>query len=447
MNFAEAIQYLLSLGHETIAIKLGLRNIGLLLEQLGNPQHSFESVQIAGTNGKGSTAVMLEAICRAAHISTGLYTSPHLVSVTERIRIDGREIEPEAFAEIASEVRKAAEDLVNTGTLEALPTFFEHLTAIALVAFRRAGIELAILETGLGGRLDATTAVGARTVAITPISLDHQDYLGNTLAEIAAEKAAIIHPNSLVVVAPQSEVARRVIIERCRECCVNPIWSTENISEEPIGPGYTFRTENDVYEKVLFRLRGPHQLTNAATAIALAETHRSQGLAIGRDAIIAGLQTARHPGRLEVFESSTNESGSVFVLLDGAHNSAGASALRTYLGSREHLQDTPITLVFGAMADKRLDEMAATLFPVAYRLILTQPRNPRATSVEDLRRLAAEYAPEAPAEIASDSSAAMERAISVGVPGSMICVTGSLYLVGEVRQWLENHYGPTGHFS
>lgn len=447
MNFAEATQYLLSLGHETVAIKLGLRNIGLLLERLGNPQHSFESVQIAGTNGKGSTAVILEAICRAAGISTGLYTSPHLVSVTERIRIGGQEIEPAEFAEIASLVRNAAEDLVNAGTLEALPTFFEHLTAIALVALNRAGIELAILETGLGGRLDATTAVGARTVAITPISLDHQDYLGNTLPEIASEKAAVIHPDSLVVVAPQSEVARQVIIARCRECGVKPVWSTDEVSQEPKGLGYTFRTANDVYEKVPFGLRGTHQLTNAATAIALAETLRSRGFDIGRDAIIAGLEGARHPGRLEVFESSTDRSGSVFVLLDGAHNAAGASALRTYLDSAEQLQGAPITLVFGAMADKRLNEMAATLFPLADRLILTQPRNPRATSVENLLRLAAKYAPDVPAEIAGDSGAAMERVISFGVPGSMICVTGSLYLVGEVRHWLESHYRETGHFS
>jgi dihydrofolate synthase/folylpolyglutamate synthase len=444
MNFAEATQYLLSLGHETVVIKLGLRNISLLLERLGNPQHSFESVQIAGTNGKGSTAVMLEAICRAAPISTGLYTSPHLVSVTERIRIEGREIDPAAFAEIASSVRKAAEDLMNAGTLEALPTFFEHITAIALVAFSRASIELAILETGLGGRLDATTAAGARTVAITPISFDHQDYLGNTLAEIASEKAAVIHPDSLVVVAPQSEVTRRVIIERCRECRVNPIWSTEDISQEPKELGYTFRTDSDVYKNVLPGLRGTHQLTNAATAIALAETLGSHGFVIGRDAIIAGLQSARHPGRLEVFESAAR---SVFVLLDGAHNAAGASALRTYLASAENLQATPIILIFGAMADKQLDEMAATLFPVAARLILTRPRNPRATSVEDLRLLAAKYASAVVAEIASDSDSAIEHATSVGTPGSMICVTGSLYLVGEVRQWLENHYGPAGQFS
>ncbi|HEX4900398.1 MAG TPA: hypothetical protein VFV61_07685, partial [Pyrinomonadaceae bacterium] len=171
MEFAEALRYLLSLGHETLAIKLGLKNISLLLAKLGNPQQSFRSVQIAGTNGKGSTAFMLESICRAAEIKTGLFTSPHLISITERIRIDGMELTPESFAKYATRVRAAAETLLLDSEIEALPSFFEQVTAIAMIAFDEAGIELAILETGLGGRLDATTAVGAEIVGITPISM------------------------------------------------------------------------------------------------------------------------------------------------------------------------------------------------------------------------------------------------------------------------------------
>src|SRR5205814_2709387 len=185
-------------------IKLGLRNTELLLESLCNPHESFESVQIAGTNGKGSTAVMLDSMCRAARISTGLYTSPHLVSITERIAIGGRAISEESFASYASEVREAAEELLARGKIEALPTFFEHVTAIALLAFRDAGVRLAILETGLGGRLDATTVAGANTVAITPVSLDHEEYLGETIEEIAYEKAAIIRPGVTAIIATQS---------------------------------------------------------------------------------------------------------------------------------------------------------------------------------------------------------------------------------------------------
>ena len=444
MNFAEATQYLLSLGHETLTMKLGLRNTELLLGSLGNPQQSYESVQLAGTNGKGSTAVMLDSICRAAEISTGLYTSPHLVSITERIKLNGNEINEDSFAKLASDVRTVAENLVASGRLEALPTFFEHVTAIALLAFREANVRLAILETGLGGRLDSTTAVRARTVAITPISLDHQEYLGETLAEIAPEKAAVIRAGSVVVVSPQPEVARRVIVERCRECGVVPAWTTEDISESQ-DFGFTFRTQKDSYEKVQLALRGAHQLTNAATAIGLAEALVSQGFAISREAIIEGLQSARHPGRLELFENSTEK---VLVLLDGAHNPAGAAALRAYLDGAHHLTSSPITLVFGAMADKQLDQMAATLFPVAARLVLTQPRNPRAARVEDLQQFAEKYAPETSAELISGSAKAMARAISLTAPHQeTICVTGSLYLVGEVRQWLERRYGLTGRFS
>jgi len=447
MNFPEAHQYLLSLGHETLAIKLGLRNTELLLESLGNPQKSYKSVQIAGTNGKGSTAAMLESICRTAGIAVGLYTSPHLVSITERIKIGGDEISKDAFARFATEVRLAAEHLVTSENLEALPTFFEHVTAIALLAFSEAGVELAILETGLGGRLDATTAVRAGTVAITPISLDHQEYLGETLSEVAAEKAAIIRPNTTVVVSPQPEVVRRVILERSRDCGVTPAWATEDISDAELNCVRTFRTEKGIYEKVRLALRGAHQLTNAATAIALAEALKSEGFAIGKNAIIEGLRTARHPGRLEAFQTSIDDSRKVFVLLDGAHNPAGAAALRIYLEHTRQLENSPITIVFGAMADKRLDEMAATLFPIAGHLVLTQPRNPRSARVEDLRHLAEKYAPQASSEMILESDTAIERAISSSAPNSVICVTGSLYLVGEVREWLADRYGQTGKFS
>jgi dihydrofolate synthase/folylpolyglutamate synthase len=447
MNFSDATQYLLSLGHETLTMKLGLRNTELLLESLGDPQKSYESVQIAGTNGKGSTAVMLDSICRAAGLSTGLYTSPHLVSITERIRINGNEITEDSFAKLTSEVRIAADNLVASGKLQALPTFFEHVTAIALLAFREAGVTLAILETGLGGRLDATTAARARTVAITPISVDHQEYLGETLAEIAAEKAAVIRPDSVVAVAPQPEEVHRVILDRCLELGISPAWATADIHKHDNKPGFTFRTEQHTYDDVLPTLRGAHQLTNAATAIAVAERLASQGFPISHEAIIKGLQTARHRGRLEVFETSDGDDQKILVFLDGAHNPAGAAALRAYLEGAQDLNNNPITLVFGAMADKQLDQMAAILFPLAARLILTQARNPRAARVQDLQQLAEKYAPEVPTEVAIDSSAAMERSVSIAHQNESICVTGSLYLVGEVRQWLARRYGLTGRFS
>src|SRR6185295_10603161 len=254
MQFDDAVDYLLSLGHETLAIKLGLRNTELLLNALDNPERAFQSVQIAGTNGKGSTAAMLDSICRAAGIKTGLYTSPHLVSITERIKISGVEITREDFAACATTVRDVSDQL------EALPTFFEQLTAIALLAFRNARIDLAILETGLGGRLDSTTAAGADVVAITQIGMDHEEYLGHTLADIAAEKAAIIRPGVLAVVAPQAALARDVILRRGESVGVTPQIVTMNVEyrDAPLG------------------LRGRHQTMNAATAIAIVEALRTK---------------------------------------------------------------------------------------------------------------------------------------------------------------------------
>ena len=423
MNFPEATQYLLSLGHETLTIKLGLRNTQLLLESLGNPQESYESVQIAGTNGKGSSAVMLDSICRAAGLVTGLYTSPHLTCITERIKIGGQTISEERFASLASEVRKAAEGLLLRRKIEALPTFFEHVTAIALLAFRDAGIAIAILETGLGGRLDATTVAGANTVAITPVSLDHEEYLGETIEEIAFEKAAIIRPGVTAIVAPQPAAALEVILKRARECDATVIVDGCRISElsaTPLGTfAATFETNEDRYEQVQLALRGRHQVINAAVAIQLAESLRGRGFSISKTAIVRGIETAAYDGRLTTFSD---------FLLDGAHNPGAARVLRDYL---DEFVKEPLTLVFGAMNDKRLLEMAAILFPGVHRLILTQPDNPRAAPVERLRELALKFTASEKIIAVPRVCDALKRAREVTSPDGKICVTGSLYLVGE----------------
>jgi dihydrofolate synthase/folylpolyglutamate synthase len=399
MNFDEAVQYLLGLGHETLTIKLGLRNTELLLQALDNPERAFLSVQIAGTNGKGSTAAMLDAICRAAGIKTGLYTSPHLVSITERIRIDGAEISPEDFARHASTVRTRAEALLDRKQIEALPTFFEHVTAIALLAFREAGIEVAILETGLGGRLDSTTAANAAIVGITPIAMDHEDYLGYTLQSIAREKAAIIRPGVTAVIGQQPPEALNVLLDRCEAVGVQP--SLEQTTNFP--------------KNIRLNLRGRHQLQNASIATGLAEA-----LGISRAAIIRGLETVQHPGRLELISP---------FLLDGAHNPAGAEALRDYLNE---FRPAWLTLVFAAMSNKKLDQIAATLFPLADCLVLTTIENPRAAALELLRSLAERYARGAVIETTS-STEAIHTALTQTPPEGLICVTGSLYLLGETR--------------
>ncbi len=433
MNFEESLDYLLSLGHETLAIKLGLRNTELLLEKLGNPHESYKSVQIAGTNGKGSTAIILDSICRAAGIRTGLFTSPHLVSITERIVIDGHEISHEDFARYTKTVRLAANSLLEQRQLEALPTFFEHVTAIALLAFREAGVKLAILETGLGGRLDATTVAGARTLAITPLALDHQEYLGETLAEIAVEKAAIIRPGTTAIIAPQPPQALEVILARCSETGVTPqIVNEEQTDIQSAAPDgrfrVTFTTDHGRYENVLLGLRGRHQIVNTALALRLAESLSDDRFTIRDSAIVEGIETANHPGRLEVYQ------GSPTLLLDGAHNASGALALREYL---EEFVTGPLTLTFGAMRDKKLEEIAAILFPLADHLILTRPDNPRAAGVEELQQLAAQFSSNQDLFATSSVPEALDKANEVTPAGGLICVTGSLYLLGEVKPIIE----------
>jgi dihydrofolate synthase / folylpolyglutamate synthase len=447
MSFDQALAYLLSLGHETLTIKLGLTNTEILLDALGNPQQEFPAVQIAGTNGKGSVAVMLESICRLAGIRMGLFTSPHLVSITERISIDGQPISEEDFARFTSQVKETAAALVQVGRLQTLPTFFEHVTAIALLAFRAAKIELAILETGLGGRLDSTTAARADIVAITPVAMDHEEYLGHSLAEIAAEKAAIIRSGVTAIIGPQGEPAMKVIVSQCVRAGVKPrlissplTWSTPmpaHSSEawrdgpsEATADGrciVTFETDLEVYENLNLGLRGRHQPANALTALALAEALRERGFAISRQAIIDGITSARHPGRLELWE------GPPRILFDGAHNPAAAGALRAYL---DEFVKEPIVMIFGAMKDKALDEMGAALFPKADVLILTQLDNPRAASLDLLMAAVPDSIDDGVVQRASSPFEAVRLARDLAPAKGLVCVTGSLYLVGAVQEIL-----------
>ena len=428
MHFEEASQYLLSLGHETLTIKLGLRNTELLLSALDNPERAFPSVQIAGTNGKGSTAAMLDSICRAAGLRTGLYTSPHLVSITERISIAGIPITPAVFAVCATRVRNVAQQLVHDKQIEVLPTFFEHVTAIALLAFRDAGIELAILETGLGGRLDSTTAAKADVVGITSIAMDHEQYLGHTLESIAAEKAAIIRPGVSVVIANQQPEVMQILLRRCEETGVAPVLENgEHTIEEITDDGrlcVTFETEKSRYERVLLGLRGRHQVENAALAIRLGELLQSRGLAIPDSAFANGISNAEHPGRLEMIGHEPP------VLLDGAHNPAGAKALRAYL---DEFARRPLTLVFGAMRDKQLDQITEFLFPLADLLILTTVDNPRSASTEMLARYA-----NGTVIRANSSAEALKLALERTPSHGLICLAGSLYLIGEIRPLLSS---------
>jgi dihydrofolate synthase/folylpolyglutamate synthase len=429
MNFDDALAYLLSLGHETLTIKLGLTNTETLLDALGNPHKEFPAVQIAGTNGKGSVAVTLDSICRAAGIRTGLFTSPHLISITERVTINGKQISRDDFARFTTQVKHTAEELVKQGRLETLPTFFEHITAITLLAFREARVELAILETGLGGRLDSTTAARADVVAITPIALDHQDYLGHSLAEIAAEKAAIIREGVTAIIAPQENAALQVILSQCQAVGVEPTFAAAQmvgICREGRCCA-TFKISSDIYEGMLIGLRGRHQAANAAVAIALAEALRERGFTISRQSIIEGIESARHPGRLEIW------AGPPRILFDGAHNPAAAAALRAHL---DEFVKEPIIMIFGVMRDKALEEMAAILFPRAHEIILTSLDNPRAANIEMLMAAVPVNFDQVSVRLASSAEEAVRLARKVTPSDGLICVTGSLYLVGAIQEIL-----------
>ncbi|MBK9155756.1 MAG: bifunctional folylpolyglutamate synthase/dihydrofolate synthase [Chloracidobacterium sp.] len=351
MDFETAVRYLLSLGNEVETMKLGLESVRRLLFELGEPQKKYLKVQVAGTNGKGSVCVFLDSICRVAGIRVGLYTSPHLISITERIMINGVEIGEGDFARLATRVREASEALVAAGEVENLPTFFEQVTAIALLTFAEAGVELAILETGLGGRLDATTAAEAEIAAITRIDLDHQEYLGDTIEEIAAEKAAIITAETQdVILGEQSRDVMRLLRKHCADLGLNPL----NDEYEPwrlLGrDDSTFTVVLSLYQHppITLGLRGEHQTENAQTAVQIAKALLYHGLFLAyKDGeqefrIVEGLENARHPGRLEYIGR---------FLLDGAHNIGGAKALRHYV---DYEEERPITMIFGAIATRTL---------------------------------------------------------------------------------------------
>jgi dihydrofolate synthase/folylpolyglutamate synthase len=432
MDFSASLEYLLNLGNEVLAMKLGLENIEKLLVALDNPQRKFLKIQVAGTNGKGSTCAFLDSICVSADIKTGLFTSPHLVSITERIKINGQEISEEDFARHATKVREISERLLKAGKLENLPTFFEQITAIAISAFGEAKIQVAILETGLGGRFDATTATRAEIVALTPIDFDHQDILGNSLKEIAGEKAAIIREDTKVITAQQRQEAKSVIVGKCREKQIEPIWATTDIKVKKLSMEYgnasiaaSFITQIDSYPDVILGLRGRHQLTNAALAIAIAEKLRVFGFQISNQNIRAGLENTKYKGRLEFWSN---------ILFDGAHNIAGARALSNFL---DEFIEQPITMIFGAMRDKDLSEISQILFPRATFLIFTKPDNPRAMETAELVKFLPVDFDKKNVYQCETVKEAIVLADYCSIHG-ITCVTGSLYLVGEA-QYLLTH--------
>ena len=459
LSYETALAQMYALGHElaqTPSHKFDLAHIRVLLAALGHPENRFPTVLIAGTNGKGSTAATLGSILQASGMKTGLYTSPHLVRINERIRLNGTAIDDDDFALLHDVVDRTAERLVGEGDLPWHPSFFEMLTAMAFEYFARSRPDIVVLEVGMGGRLDATNVVEPRLSIITDIALDHQKYLGETVAEIAREKAGIIRPRGIVVTLPQLPEANNVIGNTILDVgarAVNAVPYVPPVSPSsgrwPVANGQWQRYPLDVMgTQILVEspLVGRHQLRNVALAIAAAEELHNQNIEnqgtaqITPETIARGIRETKWPGRFQVVPAARDNPEYV---LDVAHNPAGAWALRSTLSVAygDLGNGREITMVFGVMRDKAVQEITEILFPIAGRVILTHANNPRSASPDEIRQAAARVTAGIDIEEAEDVASALERVREVAGPktagsSGLVVVTGSIYIVGEAMRML-----------
>lgn len=412
------MRFLYALGNEFKTIKFGLERISTLLDGLDRPQDACRFVHVAGTNGKGSTSAMIERALREHGVRTGLYTSPHLVEPAERIRILGAPVSREDFASAFDTVHEAAEELLRAGEIDMHPTYFETITAMAFVLFRRRRVDIAVLETGMGGRLDATNVVDPLMSVITPIDFDHERYLGDTIPKIAFEKAGILKPNRRAVFARQRPEALEVLERRAREVDAIAIhatdWEARNLELRPDGSRFLAASPWSEIG-IDCPLVGEHQVDNALTAIAALDR-----LGVPPDVIRRGIAATRWPGRLE------KAGDQPLMFLDGAHNPAGAAAVAAFI--RRFYKDRRVWMLFGSMRDKDLHVIGPMLFPLASELIFVSVHQSRAYQAEEIQAISGETR----ARLAPDSAAAL-RMLAGASPDDVIFVTGSLYLVGEVR--------------
>jgi len=413
-------------------MKFGLDTMRALVAEMGHPERAYPSLLVAGTNGKGSVVAYCDAVLRASGLRTGRYTSPHLVRVNERIAVDGRDVTDREFAAAVRAVRDAAERLVRRRVLRAHPTFFEVLTAAAFAHFQRRRVDVAVLEVGLGGRLDATNVVDPVASAIVSIDFDHEVYLGRTLAAIAREKAGILRAGRPTVVGPLAQEARDAIGEGARSVGARVVDATRGATYSPghtraaAGPPLVdLRTPSARYAG-LKPLPGAHQRENLLVAIRLLEAAKSQGLLVDLRRAPGAVARTRWPGRLE------GVPGDPPLVLDGAHNPAGALALAAHLRS-----GPPFVLVFGAMADKDVAGIARELFPLASDVVLTRPRVSRAATPDEIARRSSPLGDRAHREPSVARALRLARRLArAHGPRTAVVVAGSLYLVGAVKALL-----------
>lgn len=446
MNYEESVHRLLSLGKELASPqqahvqKFDLENIRVLSGHLGSPHRAVPCAHIAGTNGKGSTAAMLESILRIAGFSTGLFTSPHLERMNERIAFNGAPIPDKDFAAEFGRVQSAIEHLLSTGELAAHPTYFECVTAMAYHAFAQRPVDFAVYEVGMGGRLDSTNLIQPEVAVITQIDLDHENFLGHSIAEIAAEKAGIIKPGGWVVSSAERPEARGVIARRAKAVGaklleIDKAW---RIEKTVASRGY-YHAEAGAVDSgsrltLNLPLPGRFQVRNALAAATAAQLLAARGFPVSDEAIERGIRETRWPGRLERLSEHPT------IFLDGAHNPAAARELAAFW--EEHFTGRRIWLIYGALRDKAVDEIAGLLFPRAHHVFLTEPQQSRAISAPLLAEMTSHLAQRF--EMVRNPAKAFDLAIQLAAPKDAIFVTGSLYLVGEMRSYRMRSLQPTG---
>jgi dihydrofolate synthase/folylpolyglutamate synthase len=414
MNYDESLAYLDRLGNEVLTMKFGLETIRKLLESLGDPHLKYSSVLIAGTNGKGSVASFLNSVCTAAGIRNGVYTSPHLIKPEERIVVENLPVEPQAFADCLTGVVEAVTQL----KLPFHPTYFEILTATAFLYFFEQDVELAILEVGMGGRLDSTNVVDPVLSILTPVGLDHQMFLGGTLEAVAGEKAGILYGEHLALMAPQKSQVRRFFISEAARKKVELVELDVSAIDylDSINGKYTFGFHGSEYT---LSMHGRHQVENAALAIQALELLAGCGVSVPRSSLKTGIEEAHCVGRIQVLSHDPT------IILDGAHNADALGNLVRFL--REHTRE-PRTLVFSIMRDKDITPVGELLEACFQDIYLTSVDSPRAASVEALQSLL-------PSGIfKGDPPSAYHQALHSSA--ETIVVAGSFYLVGEILRSL-----------
>ncbi len=427
MNFEEAMATLEGL--ELHGIVLGLDRIRYLLEALGNPQETFPSIHIAGTNGKGSTAVYLNAIFQKAGLRTGLYTSPHLHRFPERITLSGEEVAPEV---VVAQTERLLQIIRSAGP-DFHPTYFEVTTAMAFSVFAEAGIDIAVVETGLGGRLDATNVIRPLVSVITNVAMEHADYLGDSLEAIAREKGGVIKPGGVTVTGVRHPQVRTILEEIADRKGGRLVRLGEEIRVEDVqvhreegGRSFTFRGVEKSWKGLTIDLIGEHQVRNAAVALGVVEVVMEQGVKISDAAIYAGLREARWPGRLETISKDP------WIMVDGAHNPHAARVLQQVL--KDDLDYRRLILVIGILQDKDIPAIVLPLLSCTDRLILTRPEYYRGTDPEVLAEKIRQ--PGLDVTVTGSVRDAVDAARALYAPGDLILVTGSLYTVGEARETL-----------